>query len=209
MSTWVISFIEQYGYAGITLLMIAENVFPPLPSELIIPFAAFQAARGQLHWPLVVVFGTIGSLLGALPWYFAGRILGLQRVLRFAERHGRWLTLSRRDVERAEESFVHSGAAILVTGRLVPALRTVISLPAGISRLSALRFCVLTAIGSALWCSVLTAAGYLLESNYEKIAGVLSPVSTGIVVALAVAYAYRVVQFKPAETSMPRRHDRQ
>jgi membrane protein DedA with SNARE-associated domain len=196
MSDWVISFIEQYGYAGLTLLMVAENVFPPLPSELIIPFAAFQAARGQLQWPLVILFGTLGSLLGALPWYYAGRMLGLQRVLRFADRHGRWLTLSRGDVERAEQAFVQRGAAILVTGRLVPALRTVISLPAGISRLSTWRFCVLTALGSALWCSVLTAAGYLLESNYEKIARVLSPVSTGIVVVLALVYAYRVARFK-------------
>jgi membrane protein DedA with SNARE-associated domain len=197
MSDWVISFIEQHGYLGLTLLMIAENVFPPIPSELIMPFAAFQAARGQLQWPLVILFGTLGSLLGALPWYYAGRLLGLQRVLRFAEKHGRWLTLSRDDVENAERTFVSRGATILVTGRLVPALRTVISLPAGISRLPTWRFCMLTAIGSALWCSVLTAAGYLLESNYEKVAGILSPVSTGVVVLLALYYVYRVACFKP------------
>jgi membrane protein DedA with SNARE-associated domain len=196
MSDWVISFIEQYGYAGLILLMIAENVFPPLPSELIIPFAAFQAARGQLQWPLVILAGTLGSLIGALPWYYAGRMLGLERVLRFAEKHGRWLTLSRSDVERAERAFVRRGAAILVTGRLVPALRTVISLPAGIARLSTWRFCLLTAIGSALWCSVLTAAGYLLESNFEKVARFLSPVSTAIVVGLGIIYVYRVARFK-------------
>jgi membrane protein DedA with SNARE-associated domain len=196
MSDWVISFIEQHGYLGLTLLMVAENVFPPIPSELIMPFAAFQAARGQLQWPLVILFGTLGSVLGALPWYYAGRVLGLQRVLRFAERHGRWLTLSRSDVEGAERAFARRGAAILVTGRLVPALRTVISLPAGVSGLPAWRFCVLTAIGSALWCSVLTAAGYLLEARYEEIARLLSPVSTGIVVLLALYYVYRVARFK-------------
>jgi membrane protein DedA with SNARE-associated domain len=199
MSDWVISFIEQHGYFGLMLLMIAENVFPPIPSELILPFAAFQAARGQLQWPLVILFGTLGSLLGALPWYYAGRLLGLPRVLGFAEKHGRWLTLSRTDVESAERAFIRRGAAILVTGRLVPALRTVISLPAGVSRLSTWRFCVLTFVGSALWCSVLTAAGYLLESNYEKIARIVSPVSTGIVMLLAACYVYRVLRFKPVE----------
>jgi membrane protein DedA with SNARE-associated domain len=197
MSEWVISFIEQHGYLGLMLLMIAENVFPPIPSELIMPFAAFQAARGQLQWPLVILFGSLGSLVGALPWYFAGRMLGLRRVLRFAEKHGRWLTLSPRDVENAERAFVRRGAAILVTGRLVPALRTVISLPAGVSRLPTWRFCVLTAVGSGLWCSVLTAAGYLMESNYEKIAGVVSPVSTAVVILLAAYYLYRVARFKP------------
>jgi membrane protein DedA with SNARE-associated domain len=161
------------------------------------PFAAFLAARGQMHWALVILFGTLGSLLGAVPWYLAGRLLGLQRVLAFAERHGRWLTLARSDVEQAERKFVAHGAVILVTGRLVPALRTVISLPAGVARLPAWRFAVLTALGSAIWCSVLTAAGYLLESRYQSVARIMNPVTTGIVVALVLCYLYRVVRFKP------------
>lgn len=197
MANWVIHFIEQHGYLGITLLMLAENLFPPLPSELIMPFAAFQAARGDLQWPLVILAGALGSLLGALPWYFAGRLLGLDRVLRFADRRGRWLTISRQDVERAEAWFVHKGSAVLVLGRLVPALRTVISLPAGISRLPFWRFCLWTTVGSLIWCSALTAAGYLLESQYEKIAQVMSPVSTGIVVILVAWYLWRVITFKP------------
>lgn len=198
MADWVIHFIEQHGYAGIALLMIAESVFPPLPSELIMPFAAFQAARGQLHWWLVIVAGSLGSLLGALPWYFAGRVLGLQRVLRFAQRHGRWLTLTREEVERAEDWFVlvRRGAVVLVLGRMVPALRTVVSLPAGVSRLSFPRFCLWTAAGSLLWCSVLTAAGYLLERRYERIAEMLGPVSTAILLVLLAWYGWRVLRFR-------------
>lgn len=196
MADWVIRFIEQQGYFGIALLMFAENVFPPLPSELIMPFAAFQAARGQLHWVLVILAGALGSLVGTLPWYFAGRVLGLERVLRFADRHGRWLTLARKDVERAENWFVKRGAVVLVAGRLVPALRTVISLPAGVSRLSFLRFCLWTAAGSLIWCSALTAAGYLLESQYDRIAKIMSPVSSGIVVVLLAWYLWRVIHFK-------------
>ncbi len=197
MADWVIHFIEQQGYLGLALLMLAENIFPPLPSELIMPFAAFQAARGQLHWALVILTGSLGSLVGTLPWYFAGRLLGLERVLRFADRHGRWLTLARKDVERAEDWFVRRGSAVLVVGRLVPALRTVISLPAGVSRLPFWRFCLWSAAGSILWCSALTAAGYLLESEYERIAKFMSPVSTGIVVVLVAWYVWRVIRYKP------------
>ena len=153
MADWVIRFIEEHGYAGIALLMLAENVFPPLPSELIMPFAGFQAARGQLHWAVVIISGAFGSLVGTLPWYFAGRLLGLERVLRFADCHGRWLTLSRKDIERAENWFVERGPLVLVVGRLVPALRTIISLPAGVSRLPFWRFCLWTAAGSLIWCS--------------------------------------------------------
>lgn len=197
MADWVIRFIEQQGYFGIALLMLAENVFPPLPSELIMPFAAFQAAKGQLHWMGVIVTGSVGSLAGTLPWYFAGRILGLERVLKFADRHGRWLTLSRQDVERAEDWFTRRGSIVLVLGRLVPALRTVISLPAGVSRLPFWRFCLWTAAGSLIWCSALTAAGYLLESRYERIASLMGPVSTGILVALLGWYVWRVIRFRP------------
>ncbi|KQW45312.1 MULTISPECIES: DedA family protein [unclassified Roseateles] len=196
MADWVIRFIEEYGYLGVSLLMVAENIFPPLPSELIMPFAAFQAARGELHWVLVVFAGAAGSLVGALPWYYVGRRVGLERVLRFSDRYGRWLTLKREDIERAEEWFVNKGTAALVFGRLVPALRTVISLPAGISRLPFWRFCLWTAVGSVLWCSALTAAGFVLESQYERIGKVMGPVSTGIVVVLVVWYAWRVIRFR-------------
>lgn len=195
MSDWVIGFIEQWGYPGIALLMLLENVVPPLPSELIMPFAAFQAARGELHWALVILAGAMGSLIGTLPWYLLGRALGFERLVVFADRHGRWLTLSPQEVERAEAWFVRRGAAVLLLGRLVPGVRTVISLPAGVSRLPLRTFLAWTAAGSLVWCSALTAAGYLLESRYERIASVMSPASTGIVVLLLVAYAWRVVRY--------------
>jgi membrane protein DedA with SNARE-associated domain len=196
MAEWVIRFIQEHGYLGVAALMLAENLFPPFPSELIMPFAGFQAARGQLMWPLVIAAGAAGSVVGALPWYFAGRAWGLKRVLTFAERHGRWLTMSRRDVERGEHWFAQRGPVVLVLGRLVPALRTVISLPAGICGMPLGRFCLWTAAGSVLWCSVLTAAGFLLEAKYERIHSLLQPVSTGILVAVVLWYLWRVARFK-------------
>lgn len=200
MAEWVIRFIEQQGYMGIALLMLAENVFPPLPSELIMPFAAFQAARGQLHWALVILCGAAGSLVGTLPWYFAGRLLGLQRVLHLADRRGRWLTVSRKQIERAEDWFVRRGSAVLVVGRLVPALRTVISLPAGISRLPFWRFCAWTSVGSLIWCAALTATGYLLEAEYARVAGIMNPMSTGVALLLLAWYGWRVLRFKPGRS---------
>jgi len=176
--------------------MLAENVFPPVPSELIMPFAAFQAARGELHWAGVIVSGTLGSLAGALPWYLAGRLLGLERVLKFAERHGRWLTLSRGDVEKAERWFCRRGPLVLVLGRLVPGMRTVISLPAGISSLPTLRFLLWSALGSTLWCSALTAVGFVLADQYERFAKVMNPLSTAILVGLLAWYLLRVVRFR-------------
>jgi len=196
MANWVVAFIEQHGYLGIAFLMLAENVFPPLPSELIMPFAACQAARGELHWAGVVLAGTLGSLAGAMPWYLAGRLLGLARVLRFAERHGRWLTLSRSEVEKAERWFCRRGPVVLVLGRLVPAMRTLISLPAGISSLPTLRFLLWSALGAVLWCSALTAVGFVLADEYARFAQVMDPVSTAILVALLAWYLVRVVRFR-------------
>lgn len=197
MAEWVIEFIGRNGYWGVAALMLAENLFPPFPSELIMPFAGFQAARGELHWALVILTGSAGATVGALPWYYAGRKLGPERVAELADRHGRWFTVSREEVERAERWFERHGPAALLVGRLIPAIRTVISLPAGVCRMPLARFCAWTLAGSALWCSVLTAAGYLLEAKYERISGVLQPVSTGIFVVIVAWYLWRVIRFKP------------
>lgn len=196
MAEWVIRFIEEHGYLGIAALMVAENLFPPMPSELIMPFAGFLAARGDLRPELVVACGALGALVGALPWYFAGRALGRKRVMRFADRHGQWLTFSADEVDKAMKWFAGRGPIVLVIGRLVPALRTVVSLPAGLARLPLQSFVMWTLLGSALWCSLLTTAGYVLEAQYERIAGWLNPVSTGILAVIVAAYAIRLVRHR-------------
>ncbi|HYI04702.1 MAG TPA: DedA family protein [Reyranella sp.] len=201
MAEWVIRFIEEHGYLGIAALMVAENLFPPMPSELIMPFAGFLAARGDLRPELVVPCGALGALVGALPWYFAGRALGCERVMRFADRHGQWLTFSADEVDRSMKWFARRGPVVLVIGRLVPALRTVVSLPAGIARLPLHSFVVWTLLGSALWCSLLTGAGYLLEAKYEEIAHWLNPASTAILAVIVVAYLVRLVRHRRRRSS--------
>ena len=197
MAEWVIDIIGRLGYAGIALLMLAENLFPPLPSELIMPFAGFLAARGELHPALVVAAGTLGSVVGALPWYVLGRKLGADRLKELARRHGRWIALTPQEIDRGQRLFEEHGALVLVFGRLVPALRTVVALPAGMARMRPLAFVLWTLLGSLIWTSLLMLAGYLLESQYERIAKWLNPISTAIVVVIAVWYVIRVVRHRP------------
>ncbi len=197
MAQWIISFIEQQGYLGIAMLMVLENVFPPIPSELIMPFAGFSAARGNLSLAGVLVAGTIGSLLGTLPWYVAGRCLTEQRLKRWAGRWGRWLTVSPGDIDHASDWFKRHGRAAVFFGRMVSAVRSVISVPAGIARMGLLAFLGWSAAGSLLWVSLLVGLGYGLESQYARVQAWLDPVTTLIVAAIVVGYLWRVLSFKP------------
>jgi membrane protein YqaA with SNARE-associated domain len=131
MFDWITGLVERTGYVGIALLMLAENVFPPIPSELIMPLAGFAAAQGELGMAGVVAAGTAGALAGALLWYGLGRWVGLERLKRWAAEHGRWLTVSPDDLDRAAAWFGRHGGAAVLVGRLVPAVRTLISVPAG------------------------------------------------------------------------------
>lgn len=196
MFDWITGLVEQTGYLGIALLMLAENVFPPIPSELIMPMAGFTAARGELSMVGVVVAGTAGSLAGALLWYYIGRWIGLERLKRWAAKHGRWLTISPEEVDEAAAWFNrHCGKAVLV-GRLIPAVRTLISVPAGVAGMALMRFLTYSALGTALWTALLAAAGYLLEGQYQKMGDYLNLVSDVILGLIVLGYLYRVITFR-------------
>ena len=189
--------IEQTGYWGIALLMLLENVFPPIPSELIMPIAGYAAARGELDFFATVLAGTAGSLLGAGFWYYLGRTLGRDRVRRLAGRHGRWLTLTPEEVDRAVAWFGRHGAPTVFLGRLVPAVRTLISVPAGVARMSVARFVCWTTLGTGLWTSLLAGAGYVLQGAHGRVEDFLNPVTSAALAILIGWYAYRVVSFAP------------
>src|SRR5690606_31782720 len=132
--------------------------------------------------------GAAGSLAGALAWYFLGRAIGLERLQRWADRNGRWIAVSATELDRATRWFRrHCGKAVLL-GRLVPTVRTLISVPAGITRMQLPRFVLYSAIGTALWTSGLAAAGYLLEENYERVSVYLNPVANLVFGAIVVTY---------------------
>lgn len=199
MFDWITGLVERTGYAGIALLMFLENVFPPIPSELIMPLAGFTAARGELSLVPVVLAGTAGSVAGAVLWYWLGYRLGCERLKRFAARHGRWMTVAPEDVDQAAGWFRrHCGASVFF-GRLVPAVRTLISVPAGIAEMTLGRFLLYSTLGTAVWTALLAGGGYLLEDQYQKVSGWVNPVSNVVLAACAVWYLYRVVTFRPRE----------
>ena len=200
MFEWITGFVEQNGYLGIALLMLLENVFPPIPSELIMPMAGYTAAQGHLNLALVIIAGAIGTVSGALFWYFVGRWVGCERIRSFARRHGRWLTISADEVDLARDWFRrHCGKAVFI-GRLVPTIRTLISIPAGIAEMELPKFLIYTTAATLIWIGILAGAGYLLGSRYEDVSHWLNPVSNVIAGGLLGLYLYRVVTYRPERT---------
>ena len=196
MFDWIVGWVENGGYLAIALLMLLENVFPPIPSELIMPLAGFAAASGKLNIFGVVAAGTAGSLAGAFFWFWVGRALGPERLKAFARRHGRWLTLHPGEIDRARAVFDRHRASALFFGRLIPTVRTLISVPAGVNRLPIAVFTFWSLLGTALWTALLAGAGYLLRSQYERVSEWLNPVSNVVLAALVLWYLYRVVRFR-------------
>jgi membrane protein DedA with SNARE-associated domain len=196
MFDWIVGWVEGGGYVAIALLMLLENVFPPIPSELIMPLAGFSAAKGNLNIVGVVAAGTVGSLAGAFFWYWIGRAVGPERLKAFAGRHGRWLTLEPDEIDRARAVFDRHRAAALFLGRLIPTVRTLISVPAGVNRLPLGVFAFWSFLGTSLWTALLAGAGYLLQSQYERVSEWLNPVSNAVLAVLVLWYLYRVIRFK-------------
>ena len=189
MVDWITSTMTSMGYVGIALLMFAENLFPPIPSELIMPLAGFTVAQGKMNFVLAVVAGLLGTMLGALPWYYAGKLLGEERLKSLADKYGKWITVSSRDIDKADNWFDRHGSKAVFLGRLVPGIRTIISLPAGLSEMHLVPFLIYSTIGSALWIFGLTYAGYLLGDNYDLVDEYLGPVSKIVLATLIIGFA--------------------
>lgn len=187
LSQWVISTMTSMGYLGIGLLMFLENLFPPIPSELIMPLAGFTVAQGKMEFVPAVTAGVVGTVLGAFPWYFAGKLVGEPRLRHLADRYGKWLTLSGRDIDKANDWFTRHGVGAVFFGRLVPGVRTLISLPAGINAMPLIPFVLFSTLGTTLWVSLLTFAGLKLGENYELVDQWLAPVSKIVLVGLLLA----------------------
>ncbi|APX89076.1 alkaline phosphatase [Brevirhabdus pacifica] len=194
MFDWIVGYMGSAGYFGLFALMLGENVFPPIPSELVMPLGGFLAAQGTLNIIFVVLAGTAGSVLGALIWYYVGKLIGEERLRNFAKRHGRWLTLSPREVDASISWFDKHGWKAVLIGRMIPGVRTLISVPAGIADMPLTPFLIYTSLGSLFWTAFLAAAGYLLESQYDKVASWVNPVSTAILVGAIAWYVFRVIK---------------
>ncbi|HBH33605.1 MAG TPA: alkaline phosphatase [Psychrobacter sp.] len=177
ISEWVLAIMAKFGYLGIIFAMFAENVFPPIPSEVIMPAAGFAVARGDLNLLLVIVSGTLGSVLGALPLYYFGSLFNKQRLIDFTEKYGKYVFVKPDDVISADDWFNKHGKKAVFFGRMVPGIRSLISIPAGMNKMPLLPFIILTTAGAAIWTTLLTLAGYHFGQNYEVIEKFLAPYS--------------------------------
>lgn len=192
MENWVVDVVRGMGPLGVALLMFLENLFPPLPSEVIMPLAGYLSARGEAPFWAMAVAGTLGSLAGAGFWYGVGRAVSHDRLCAWVDRHGTWLAMTPDDVERSTNWFARHGRTSVFFGRLVPLVRTLISVPAGFSRMPLTQFLALSALGSGLWTFALAYAGLLLGSRFQEVERWMGPVSSAIVVAAVLGYFYRV-----------------
>ena len=186
MAEWITNTMDSLGYGGIALLMFLENLFPPIPSELIMPLAGFTISQGKMDFIPAVLAGIVGTVLGAFPWYYAGIVLSEKRLEALADKYGKWLTISSKDIKKANNWFNQHGAKAVLFCRLVPGVRTLISLPAGINNMKLIPFVLYSTLGTTIWVLLLTAAGYFLGEHYDKVDEYLAPVSKIVAVSLII-----------------------
>ncbi|MEO7239877.1 MAG: DedA family protein [Sphingomicrobium sp.] len=201
MGDWVIRLIEQSGYLGVGFLMFLETIFPPIPSEVIMPVAGVAAGQGKLWLPYVIASGAAGAMLGNIVWYLAARALGLIRLKPFIDRYGRWLTMNWSEVQRAERWFAINGTFFVFIGRMLPTVRSLVSVPAGLLRMRFRNFFIASTIGTLGWTGILAGAGYKMGERYHDIDSVIGPASNAILVVLAAGYLWRVVRHRPSSDS--------
>jgi membrane protein DedA with SNARE-associated domain len=175
------------GYGAIFAAMFLENLFPPIPSELIMPLGGFYVQQQKLALLPVVLAGLLGTVLGALPWYGIGRLVNEERIEHWLERHGRWIGISPQELHRSREWFNRHGTALVFWGRLVPGIRTLISIPAGIEMMPLGPFLIWTTAGSLIWTLFLTVAGMALGEGYSKVELWIEPVARVVKVLLVLA----------------------
>lgn len=185
--------------------MFLENLFPPIPSELIMPLAGFVVAQGKMDFGLVLLSGVLGTILGAFPWYYAGRLLGEKRLIRLCDRYGKWIGISGADIAKAKSWFDRHGGKAVLLCRLVPGVRTLISIPAGIGNMNMASFLIYSTVGTTLWVGLLTYAGFVMGQNYHIVEKYLDPVSKYVIVAIALVFiafvTFRTIRNKQQEKS--------
>lgn len=193
MSNWVVDVIERLGAVGVGLLIFLENVLPPIPSEVILPFAGFTARRGDLNVVAAWAAASIGSLAGALLLYGIGALIGEERLRELARK--RWFVFfGEKDFDRGQRFFEKHGDKVVFFARFIPLVRSVVSVPAGLDRMPLPRFILLTFAGSAIWNAAFIGAGWVLGDNWDVIEGYMGPLSYLVVGLLAVAAVVLVVR---------------
>jgi membrane protein DedA with SNARE-associated domain len=210
LATWVQDVINQFGYFGVALLVVIENVFPPIPSEIVLPFAGFVAQQGagaaQSDTSVIgmMIAATVGSVVGALILYFVSAAIGPDRLRAFVEKFGKWFGVKPADLVRAEAWFDRRSFVAVLVGRCVPLIRSIVSIPAGFRRMKLSSFVVLTAIGSAVWNIALIGAGAVLKDQWDRVGdyvGVFQWVVILAIVVFAVRFLISLVKRRRISTT--------
>nr|WP_263314846.1 DedA family protein [Mammaliicoccus sp. Marseille-Q6498] len=195
MESWITSVMEQFGYFGIALLILLENVFPPIPSEVILTFGGFMTTKSELNVVGVVIASTIGSVVGAVILYWIGRILNVDRVERIIEKWGKYLRLTKDDVRKADAWFDKYGPWTVFFCRFIPLIRSLISIPAGMSGMNQWLFLVLTTFGTLIWNFVLVLVGAKVGDNWHQIVNYMDVYSNIMYVIIAIGIIVFIIWF--------------
>jgi len=203
MQEIIISLMEQFGYLGILLLIMIENVFPPIPSEVILCFGGFMTNSTSLTVLGVVIFSTIGSVLGAIILYLIGKILNKERLIKIVSgKIGKILRLKKKDIEMADKWFDTKGAKTVFFCRFIPIVRSLISIPAGMSEMPFIKFLILTTLGTLIWNTVLTILGSIMGEKWHVIAEIIDKYASIVLVILIIIFIVGIVLFyKKRKTS--------
>ncbi|MCW8038845.1 MULTISPECIES: DedA family protein [Acinetobacter] len=199
LTEWILSIMEQLGYLGIALLMFLDNVIPPIPSEIIMPSAGYTASQGKLLLSGVIIAGCIGSLIAAALLYWIGYQFNHDAIFRFTDRYGKYLFIKSEDIQKSLLWFEKYGHRIVFFGRMMPAVRSLISIPAGMSRMPFWKFMFYSALGTIIWTTFLACVGFYFGENQALMHEIFSRVGyviIMIVVLVLLWHCYRKLKNK-------------
>ncbi|EAD9167464.1 DedA family protein [Listeria monocytogenes] len=186
METWITSIMADFGYIGIFVLIMVENLFPPIPSEIILTFGGFMTTVTSLNFVMVIIVATLGSVVGAILLYKVASYFGKERLTNIVLKYGRVLRLKESDIERAESFFLKYGSWAVFLCRMIPLIRSLISIPAGMTKMKMSKFLILTTAGSLLWNTVLIGLGAMLGESWSEIVVFMDSFSTIIYSIIAI-----------------------
>ncbi len=200
VANWIENLIDTIGYPGIVIVMAIENIFPPIPSELVLPFAGSLSAKGEMNFWAAVAAGTIGALIGAIVLYAVGYFAREAGVRTLVGNYGKYLFISEHDLDRAADWFERYGEIIIIFGRLIPLIRSIISIPAGYTRMNPVRFLIYTTLGTTVWNLILTYAGRLLGENWEDILAFMDTYQYATLAVISIAViaflTWRIIKYR-------------
>tara|TARA_B100000900_G_C20315908_1_gene608116 strand:+ start:59 stop:661 length:603 start_codon:yes stop_codon:yes gene_type:complete len=186
---------ELIAYITICLAMFLENIIPPIPSELIMPLGGFFVFQQKLNFYILILWGLIGTIAGSLPWYYLGKSVNEKKLSKFLDKRGKYLGITSKDLEKSKKWFDKYGVALIFWGRLVPGIRTLISVPAGMELMSLRKFLIWTTLGSLIWVALLTYAGYFLGENYQIIGTYIDQIKYVLKPILGLILVYFLIKF--------------